>query len=702
VKGENMMSYLDKIVNGLAKQEQLNKAIFNYVIPDLWDSADVKVDKIDVKNGNLIVNPYQFFQTLIKDEFLVNNKKKTDFSKPYYLGQPKNRIKGLKNGDWIRQSFAYSMMIRSSASYDHDRSGRLEEFNLYNLKETGTFVKALAYLPLLKKMGVDVVYMLPISKYSLKDKKGELGSPYGVSNFFKLDEGLKDPMTGPDCTVEDEFRAFVEACHRLDMKVIIDIIPRTNSVNSDLIIDHPDWFYWIKLEDLSDYASPYVPGLKAALPAKKEYFEQVFASEEVIDHIKKFKPNPKDTNPDLWKKLVKKWKDGHGKYEVLDLVQQMFDLTIAPAFSDCINDPQPAWSDVTFFRLYLDHPANSAPYLEDLGEIHPYILFDVAKSSLNPGTIKNMELWNTLADIIPFFQREFGIDGARIDMGHALPDELINMILTKAREIDPNFCFIAEELDVENAKISKEKGYNMIIGDGFIRLPRVQEGLFNSFVYGAMNLESPLFSVGETHDTPRLAARDGGETLGKMVSVFNLFVPNTIPFLNSGQEVYERQPMNTGLDCRPNELFMLENDDPYYGKLALFDRYAFHYNHKHRWEIPRLLENVSSIRKDYIDAMMDMDNVYPLGFSAPWDTAAGFGYVKDDKVLIAITNTDMHNEKYHYVKLDNLPEHFFAQEKTIIQLFSSEDNSPVELFINEYRGLNIHFVPGEVKLLEIR
>lgn len=695
------MSYLDKIVTGLAKQEQLNKTVFNFVIPDLWDSTDVRVDKIDVKDGNLIVNPYQFFQTLIKDEFLNKNKKKSDFSKPYYLGQPKNKIKGLSNGDWIRQSFAYSMMVRSSASYDHDRSGRLEEFNLYHLKETGTFVKALAYLPLLKRMGVDVLYMLPISKYSLKDKKGELGSPYGVSNFFKLDEGLKDPMTGPDCTVEDEFRAFVEACHRLDMKVIIDIIPRTNSVNSDLIIDHPDWFYWINLEDLADYASPYCPGLKSALPAKKEYFEQVFASEEVIAHIKKFKPNPKHTNPELWKKLVKKWKDGKGKYEVLDLVQEMFNLTIAPAFSDCINDPQPAWSDVTFFRLYLDHPQNSQPYLEEHGEIHPYILFDVAKSSLNPGTIKNQELWDTLADIIPFFQREFGIDGARIDMGHALPDELIKMILTKAREIDPNFCFIAEELDVENAKVSKEKGYNMIIGDGFIRLPRVQEGLFNSFVYGAMNLESPLFAVGETHDTPRLAARDGGETLGKMISVFNLFVPNTIPFLNSGQEVYERQPMNTGLDCRPNELFMLEKEDPYYGKLALFDRYAFHYNHRHRWEIPAVLEKASKIRHEYLNAMMDMNNVYPLGFSAPWDTAAGFAYVNQDRVLLAITNTDMHNEKYHYVRLDNLPEQFFSPEKTIVQRFSSEDNMPHELLINEYRGMNLHFVPGEVKLIEI-
>ena len=398
----------------------------------------------------------------------------------------------------------------------------------------------------------------------------------------------------------------------------------------------------------------------------------------------------------------KKWKDGKGKYEVLDLVQEMFNLTIAPAFSDCINDPQPAWSDVTFFRLYLDHPANSQPYLKEHGEIHPYILFDVAKSSLNPGTIVNQELWNTLADIIPFFQREFGIDGARIDMGHALPDDLIKMILTKARDIDPNFCFIAEELDVENAKSSKQKGYNMIIGDGFIRLPRIQEGLFNSFVYGAMNLESPLFAVGETHDTPRLAAREGGESLGKMVSVFNLFVPNTIPFLNSGQEVYERQPMNTGLDCRPNELYMLDKDDPYYGKLALFDRYAFHYNHKHRWEIPTALEKASHIRKEYIDAMMDMNNVYPLGFSAPWDTAAGFGFVNKDKVLLAITNTDMHNEKYHYVRLDNLPEQFLAEDKKIVQLFSSEDNLPQELLVNEHRGLNIHFVPGEVKLLEIR
>ena len=167
---------------------------------------------------------------------------------PNYLG-----------GDWIKESVVYSMMIRTSTSWDHDRSGDLENENLYQLKDTGTFVKTLAILPLLKKMGVDVVYMLPISKFSTKDKKGELGSPYGVSNFYELDPNLKDPITGNDFTVEDEFQAFVEACHILDMKVMIDFIPRTNAIENDLIIEHPEWFYWIKSEEYPNYLPPVVP-----------------------------------------------------------------------------------------------------------------------------------------------------------------------------------------------------------------------------------------------------------------------------------------------------------------------------------------------------------------------------------------------------------------------------------------------------------
>jgi starch synthase (maltosyl-transferring) len=63
-------------------------------------------------------------------------------------------------------------------------------------------------------------------------------------------------------------------------------------------------------------------------------------------------------------------------------------------------------------------------------------------------------------------------------MGHALPEDLVSLIIGKAREIDPDFCFIAEELYPEKAPEAKALGYNMIIGQGFYKLP-TGVGLFH-------------------------------------------------------------------------------------------------------------------------------------------------------------------------------------------------------------------------------
>ncbi len=681
------MKHLKKLSKAIKTNKKQQQHIFNYAIPELWDHPNVCMDnKIIVNDGHVLVNPYQFYHELI-DAVICKQIPHTIPSKA-------------KQGKWIKDAFVYSMMVRATGSFDHDRSGSLQDENIYGLKETGTFLKAIAYLPTLKRMGVDVIYMLPISKYSRKDKKGELGSPYGVSNFFKIDDGLKDPLTG-DCTVEDEFKAFVEACHLYDMRVIIDIIPRTNSVNSDYILDNPEWFYWIALEDLEDYKPPMVPTLAKGLPAKKEYFKDMFESQEVREHIKKFKPNPKELDLKKWNHLVNQYK-ANPQGEILDLVQREFGLTIAPAFSDRINDPQPAWSDVTFFRLYLDHPSSSLPYLKKLEDVHPYILYDVAKASYNPGKVVNQPLWDTLTEIIPYFINEFKIDGARIDMGHALPEPLVTSILLKAREADPNFTFIAEELDVENAKSSIKKGYNMIIGDGFIRLPRVKEGLFNSFVYGAINLEATMFAVGETHDTPRLSARDGSESLCEMVSLTNLFIPNTVPFLNSGQEVFEKQPMNTGLDCRVDEAYHLDKSHPYYGKLALFDRFAFDYNHPNRWLLINHLEKLIPIRKKYLKSITNKKHVYPLGFSAPWDRAAGIAFVNENECLLVVVNTEFNKKVTHTVKVDNLPSKFLTSEAKLSCIFSSKDNTHAYAMINEYNILYLDCTPFEVILFEIK
>lgn len=700
-------SKLKKLLDVLKGHDHKNET-YNYVIPDLWNAWGYQGEEMVRTNwGELIVNPYHFYSQVIESFILpkaedeVNYNQSLSLIKQSYQDKP-----GYLGGDWIKDSVVYSMMVRTSTAWDHDRSGDLENHNLYNLNETGTFVKSLVLLPLLKKMGVDTVYMLPISKFSLKDKKGELGSPYGVSNFFEIDQSLKDNMTGSEMTVEEEFQAFVEACHILDMKVMIDIIPRTNSVESDLILEHPDWFYWVYTDTFHEYYPPYVPGLGSTLTPKPEYLPYVYASEAVWNHIHKFSYAPNIIDPEKWERVVKEYHETEGA-SILDLVNREFGLTVAPAFSDHINDVQPPWTDVTFFRMYLDHPVESQKYLGGQ-ELPPYILFDTIKSNLYKGNIINEGLWATLSNIIPHYQQHYGIDGARIDMGHALPSELVNRIIANARTNDPDFCFIAEELQEENAKVSRDNGYNMIIGYGFYQEPRVYEHRTHNFMYESRHLPCPVFAGGETHDTPRLAARDGGRTLSKMLTVMNMFMPNGVPFINSGQEVYETQPMNTGLDCRDYEQYMLPQNDRYFGKLALFDKFALHYLNHMRWELPDILEAISKIRHDHLKTFTNVENFVGLGFDNLGDPAIGFGYIEEgkrghynDNVFIIVASTNMHSPIDITVHLENLREQSKNTWCTGKLLFSTHEWQREVHEFDYNRNLHLHLQPGEVKIIKL-
>ena len=687
---------LQKLLKTL--QSKQNSKILNYTVPDLWNCFDYDPNKfIKVNTNELMVNPFDFYASVIKDYILPKSKDNRDYQNSLSSNTtfPK---KGYKGGDWIKESVCYSTMIRVSSAWDFDRSGKLENSNIYHMPETGSFVKMLALLPLLKKMGVDVVYMLPISKFSLKDKKGDLGSPYGVSNFNELDPNLKDPLTGDSLTLDEEFSAFVEACHILDMRVMIDIIPRTNAVENDLIKDHPDWFYWIKADQYNNYKVPYVEGINNTSPPTVDLMEVVYQSQDTLRHINMFEYNPQQQNPQLWEKI----KDSTNLSEA---IEKNFNLRVAPAFSDHINDTQPPWTDVTFFRMYKDFPQETVSFLDTVNR-PPYILFDTIKSNMYHGKKPNIELWNTLADIVPSYQRRFGIDGARIDMGHALPLELLKMIMDKARNIDSDFSFIAEELQPNNAQKAMDAGYNMIIGNGFIMEPRIWNGALKEYMYESIKLPIPVFACGETHDTPRLAARDGGETLAKTLTLLNMFMPNAVPFINSGQEVYEKQPMNTGLDARENELFMLDPNDPYYGKLALFDLYQFHYTNGKRWELPDILDFIKPIRSKYLKQITSKKSFIPIYAHNESNTFIGFSYFKKSKnnknnVLIILANANPYDQQYLSVDIRQLREVANNNEINGKLLFSTHE-SPREFaqFI-DFNTLDIHLGTGEVKIIEL-
>jgi len=691
-------SMLQKLLQSLRSNN--DNQIYNYTVPDIWNCFDYGKSKYTrLLSNELMVNPYDFFSSVIEDYILPKKVRDIDYSISLSLGTNKSLPKtNYRGGDWIRKSVVYSTMIRASAAWDNDRSGILDSQNIYKMPETGSFVRMLAMLPLLRKMGVDTVYMLPISKFSLKDKKGELGSPYGVSNFNELDPNLKDNLTKDSMTIEEEFKAFVEACHILNMRVMIDIIPRTNSVENDLIKDHPDWFYWIKGDEYDNYKVPFIDGINKTAQPTIENMEKVYNDSDTLRHINMFEYNPKHQNEVLWNKIK-------NKKNLSKEIEKSFNLRIAPAFSDHINDPQPPWTDVTFFRMYQDFPKETVGFLDTTNRA-PYILFDTIKSNMYHGELANLELWDKLADIVPSYQRRFGIDGARIDMGHALPSKLLDMIISKARENDSDFCFIAEELQISNAQFAYDAGYNMIIGNGFTMEPRVFEGKLQKFMMNSNTLPLPLFACGETHDTPRLAAREGNEQLAKTLTVLNMFMPNGVPFINSGQEVFERQPMNTGLDCSENEQFNLPKDDPYYGKLALFDKYQFHYTNSRRWELPDILDSLKDIRKKWLKELTSNNSFEPIYSDDNSKTFIGLAYYKKTKsiknnVLLILANGNPYHEAYLKPSIKSLRALSYNQQESGELLFSTHEGPRSFTQFFDYDTLDIHLGAGEVKIISL-
>jgi glycosidase len=103
-----------------------------------------------------------------------------------------------------------------------------------NYQEEGTFNAVKKDLKRIKSLGVDIVYLLPIHPIGEKNRKGLLGSPYSIKDYYKV-----NPELG---TLED-FKDLVEAVHNHDMKIMLDMVFNHTSYDSLLLDEHPEFFY---------------------------------------------------------------------------------------------------------------------------------------------------------------------------------------------------------------------------------------------------------------------------------------------------------------------------------------------------------------------------------------------------------------------------------------------------------------------------
>lgn len=113
------------------------------------------------------------------------------------------------------------------------KSANLYEVNLRQYTKEGTFNAFATHLPRLKKMGVDILWLMPIYPISETKRKGTLGSYYAVSDYKAVH---------PDLGTMDDFDNLVQAIHDQGMHVILDWVPNHTGWDHKWITEHKDWY----------------------------------------------------------------------------------------------------------------------------------------------------------------------------------------------------------------------------------------------------------------------------------------------------------------------------------------------------------------------------------------------------------------------------------------------------------------------------
>src|SRR5512139_1695595 len=86
------------------------------------------------------------------------------------------------------------------------KNATIYQINTRQFTSEGTFRAAEKELPRLKELSVDILWLMPVHPIGLKNRKGTLGSPYAVRDYYGV-----NPEFG---TLED-LRHFVSAAHEL-------------------------------------------------------------------------------------------------------------------------------------------------------------------------------------------------------------------------------------------------------------------------------------------------------------------------------------------------------------------------------------------------------------------------------------------------------------------------------------------------------
>ena len=234
------------------------------------------------------------------------------------------------------------------------------ELNVRQLTPESSFARAEAYLPALKELGVDIVWVMPPYPIGVKERKGTLGSYYAISDYCAIN---------PEFGTMADFESFLAKAHELGLRVILDWVANHTSPDAKWAAEHADWhvrdslgqmvvqYDWTDIAKL-DYSNR---EMRAAMTDAMRFW--------LAKGVDGFRCDVAGEIPtDFWREAFAALKADYPDIYLLaeaekpELHTDAFDATYAWDFHHLINQIAQGEKGVADLKAYIAHDAEVTPH----------------------------------------------------------------------------------------------------------------------------------------------------------------------------------------------------------------------------------------------------------------------------------------------------------------------------------------------------
>lgn len=232
------------------------------------------------------------------------------------------------------------------------RDAVIYQLNQRQLTAEGTFAAAEAHLSRIRGLGATIVWLMPINPIGEQQRKGELGSPYAVQDYYRVNPEFGDL---------DDLRHFVTTAHELGLHVILDWVANHTAWDNVLVRDHPEWYSrnwrgdftptpwwdWDDVIDL-DYSNP---GLRRYMTEAMAYWVREAGVDGFRCDVAGYVPT------DFWENARRELETIKpvfllAEWESRELHTSAFDATYAWTWSKAVHRIAMGRSDLEPLRVY--------------------------------------------------------------------------------------------------------------------------------------------------------------------------------------------------------------------------------------------------------------------------------------------------------------------------------------------------------------